>query len=71
MLVLLSWAAKVVAAVFGAWLGYLAGMMVSYYAVDRGDVGSAAASVIFVPIGVLTCSIAAYAIATVALSPLR
>jgi len=35
--------ARVIAVAFGGWLGYVLGFFISYYSVDRGDVGSAAA----------------------------
>lgn len=59
----LSLAVKVVAVIFGVWLGYVAGVAISYYSVDYGDVGSAAAMIIWVPIGILACSIGAYRVA--------
>jgi hypothetical protein len=67
-LVLLSWIAKAIAVVFGAWLGFLLSLLVGYYVGDRGDVGSALLTVIFMPIGILSCSIGAYFVASVALS---
>ena len=67
MRLLMLWTAKVVALVFGAWLGYVAGFLIAYYSVDYGDVGSAAATIVWVPIGVLVCSTSAYLIAAFAL----
>jgi len=66
MRVLLLRTAKVVAVVFGVWLGYVAGFLISYYGGDR-DVGSALGVVVWVPVGVLVCSIAPYVVATIAL----
>ena len=66
MRALLLKTAKVVAVVFGVWLGYVAGFLISFYGGDR-DVGSVLGLVVWVPVGVLVCSIAAYVVATIAL----
>ena len=63
--------AKVSAVALGGWLGYVVGWLISYYSVDRGDVGSASALILWGPVGVLICSIAAYVIATKTLSNLK
>ena len=62
---------KVVAVLFGAWLGYLASFAIGYYAGDRGDVSSAFLTMILVPIMILICSVAAYFIASFALGYLQ
>jgi len=67
MQVLLLRAARIVAAALGAWVGYVAGFAVSYYTGDRGDVGAAFDTVVWVPVGILVCSIAAYRVANIAL----
>jgi ABC-type dipeptide/oligopeptide/nickel transport system permease subunit len=64
MRVLLLRTAKVVAVVFGMWLGYLLGFVVSYYTGDHGDVGSAFDLILWVPVGMLFCSIGAYFLAS-------
>jgi hypothetical protein len=56
--------AKVVAIVFGAWLGYALGFVISYYTGDHGDVESAFDSILWVPVGMLVCSIGAYFLAS-------
>ena len=66
MRVLLLWTTKVVAMAFGVWLGYVAGFLISFYGGDR-DVGSALGLVVWVPVGVLICSIGAYVVTTIAL----
>jgi len=66
MRALLLKTAKVVAVFFGVWLGYVAGFLISFYGGDR-DVGSVLGLVVWVPVGVLVCSIAAYVVATIAL----
>ena len=64
MRVLFLRAAKVVAVVFGLWLGYVFGFIVTYYAYDHGDVSSAANLVVWVPVGMLVFSIGAYFLAS-------
>jgi len=67
MQVLLLRVARIVAVGIGAWVGYVAGFAVSYYTGDRGDVGTAFDVVVWVPVGILFCSIAAYRLANIAL----
>jgi hypothetical protein len=67
MRVLLLRIAKVIAVAFGVWLGYAVGFVISYYTGDHGDVGSAFDLIVWVPVGVLVCSIGAYVVATIAL----
>jgi len=50
---------KIVAVLFGAWVGYIVGALISFYAID-GDVGSAAFMYILCPLGALVCSIGAF-----------
>ncbi len=64
MRVLLLRAANVVAVAFGMWLGYALGFIVSYYTGDHGDVGSAFDLILWVPVGMLVCSISAYFLAS-------
>lgn len=64
MRVLLLRAANVVAVAFGMWLGYALGFIVSYYTGDHGDVGSAFDLILWVPVGMLVCSISAYYLAS-------
>jgi hypothetical protein len=45
--------AKIVAAIIGAYAGFLAGFGLSYYLGDHGNVGSAAAAMLFVPVGLM------------------
>jgi uncharacterized BrkB/YihY/UPF0761 family membrane protein len=61
---LLLTTAKVVAVVLGMWLGYALGFIVSYYTGDYGDVGSALNLILWVPVGMLVCSISAYFLAS-------
>jgi len=49
------------------WLGYVLGFIVSYYTGDHGDVGSAFDLILWVPVGMLLCSIGAYFLASRAL----
>jgi len=67
MRVLLLRTAKVIAVAFGMWLGYVMAFIISYYTGDHGDVGSAFALILWVPVGVLVGSIGAYFVATIAL----
>ncbi len=67
MWILLLWAAKALAVAVGAYVGYVAGLVLSYYVGDHGDVGSAYWSIVLIPIAVLVCSTIAYIIAAVAL----
>jgi hypothetical protein len=45
--------AKIVGLALGAYAGFAAGIILPYYLVDHGDVGSAALSIVLVPIGVV------------------
>ncbi len=63
MRVLLLRTAKVFAVAFGTCLGYVAGFIIAYYTGDHGDVGSAFDLILWVPAGMLVCSISAYFLA--------
>jgi hypothetical protein len=52
--------AKIVGLALGAYAGYVAGIILPYYLVDHGDVGSTALMVVAVPIGVIAGSLLAY-----------
>jgi len=52
--------AKIVGLALGAYAGFIAGMILSYYLGDHGDVESAASAVLLVPIGVIIGSLLAY-----------
>lgn len=54
---------RVIAAALGAYLGFLLGFAIAFYSVDHGDVGSAATTLLWVPLGILVGSIGAYTIA--------
>ena len=64
MRVLLLRTAKVIAVAFGGCLGYMGGFIISYYTGDHGDVGSAFDLILWVPVGMLVCSISAYFLAS-------
>ncbi|HUI95018.1 MAG TPA: hypothetical protein VLX44_04630 [Xanthobacteraceae bacterium] len=64
MSALLAKTARVIAVAIGGYLGLLLGIAIAYYSVDHGDVGSAAAILLWGPVGILIGSISAYVIAT-------
>ena len=58
---MMIWAiVKIVGVAFGAFAGFVAGMILSFYLYDHGDVDSAANSVFWGPIGVIVGSLLAY-----------
>jgi hypothetical protein len=51
---LLWMCAKGLAAIIGAYAGYLTGFALSYYLGDHGDVGSAAMAVLTIPVAMIS-----------------